>query len=97
MVDTIEYLNERDDVEKTEYQRRKVGEEHITVELWHDPEGLQAIFQKAMDAGHSPRGIQEFAKERALAVRETRLSNDARMSAMYPDIVEQLKEEADGD
>jgi len=81
MSDPIEYPNERDDVAKTEYTRRHVDKGRVTVELWHDAEGLQAIFQKAMDGVVSPRGLQEYAKERALA-------------SLYPETVERLE---DGD
>jgi hypothetical protein len=98
MSDPIEYLDERDDVEKTEYKRYRVDEGEVTVELWHDAEGLATIFKKAMDNVVSPRGLQDFAKEQALAVRETRVDSSVQyqdIEDFYPNIAEQLKEAAD--
>lgn len=96
MTDVIELLNERDDVEKTSYTRLDADDGKIKVELWHDTEGLQVLFEKAMDGLYSERGLQKCAKKRALVVRETRIEN-VPFETLYPDIVEHLKEVSDHD
>lgn len=94
MDDAIEDLNERDDVEKTEYTYRDEEDGRVKVEMWHNSEALQRIFQRSIDGLVSPHGLREFAEEQAIIVRETRIVNPP-VNPARPDIVERLKEESE--
>jgi len=86
MLDAIKSLNDRDD------------EGRVTVEMWHDTESLQRIAERAMTGiALSQKGMQNLAEREALAVSETTIDIHTEMDALYPDIVEQLKEEVDHD
>jgi hypothetical protein len=96
MTDAIDVLNERDDVAKTEYTRHKADtNDQVTIELWHDTESLQRIAERAMTGVRSQKGMQKLAEDEAIAVRETRIDTFTGIDALYPDIVECLKEEID--
>lgn len=72
MSDVIEYLEQRDDVEKTEYSRvDNTKMRRVDVEMWHDAEGLHKIFEKARTGDFSERGLMDKAEEVSLAVRTT--------------------------
>jgi len=95
MDDLIERLDERDDVAKTEYEQHRADEGRVTVEMWHDTEALQRIAERAITGiALSQKGMQKLAEDEALVIRETRMEN-VPVKSLYPDIVEQLKEESD--
>jgi len=92
MPNAIEYLEERDDVKKTEYTRLSDDQfSHVKVEMWHDVEGLHYLFERARQGNNSTKGLNKVAEERALAVRET----TTLFKAMYPKVLDRLKEESE--
>ncbi len=94
MPTAIEYLEERDDVAKTEYTRVSKDEGEVTIEMWHDTESLQRIAERSITGvALSQKGMQKLAEREALAVRKTTTS----FEAMYPDVLDRLKDEYDSD
>lgn len=86
MNDTIEHLEQRDDVKKTEYTH--IGDDqysHVTVEMWHDAEALHALFHKGCDNTISERGLMDVAEERALVVRTTKTDALTKLKSMHGD------------
>lgn len=92
MTSAIESLEERDDVEKTEYTRTVVDKGEVTVEMWHDVESLQRIAERAItNVARSQKGMEKMAEQKALAIRKTTTS----FKSMYPKVLDRLKEEAE--
>jgi len=93
MVDVIEVLEQRDDVAKTEYEQHRVDEGRVTIEMWHDTEGLQRIAERAMTGvALSQKGMENLAKEEALVTRETKVNTYTDLRALYPNVSEQLED-----
>lgn len=91
MSEAIDYLEARGDVAKTEYSYYDDdGDVQVTIEMWHDTDQLQSLFQRAMNIDVTKQGLQKMAKERAIAVRTTRETLDA----LYPELVEQFEDES---
>jgi len=90
MPNAIEYLEERDDVVKTEYTRTVVEEGEVDVEMWHDIESLQRIAERVITGvATSQKSMKKLSEDEALAVRKTTTS----FKAMYPKVLDRLKEE----
>lgn len=89
MSDLIEQIGDREDTVKTEYRIVEDGDEkHI--EMWHDLDRMKDVFDKAINGHTSQKGLLQFAKERAIAVRETRI--DEMSEPVRSTMREQLKE-----
>lgn len=93
MINGIDAIEARPDVEKTEYTRRKNGNT-VIVELWHDREGLQSLFEQSLEATLSERGMLEHGREQALAVRETTIKRRP-LDELHPNLTEYLEEQYD--
>jgi len=95
MINNIDTLKARPDVEKSEVTRRRDGNT-VIIELWHDQEGLQYLFECSVEGNVSEREMLERGREEALAVRETTVKGPShkKLSNEYPEIVERLKEQA---
>ncbi len=93
MEDVIERLDERDDVAKTEYEQHSVNEGRVTVEMWHDTEGLQRIAERAITGvALSQKGMQKLAENEALVVRETNIDAYTDLRALYPEVSKKIEE-----
>lgn len=95
MTDAFELLKERDDVVKTEYQRQTLDRGKITVELWHNAEGLQNVAEEALTRVTSTRAMQECAKQHAIVVRETVVDESSHkvLESLYPELMDEFESE----
>jgi len=95
--DTIEHIDNRDDVVKTEHTRRTPSAE-VTVEMWHDAESLGDLLIEFLEGPPvSPNAILDSAEDRALAVRETRIDSTKKLETLYPDVTEDMDMEIPSD
>jgi hypothetical protein len=95
MEDPIEYLNERDDVKKTEYTRVGSDSGRIKIELWHDVTGLKRLFDRAIQGNTSEKGLRKFAEDCALVKRETDIAEPVlwrELDELYPEVTDRLGE-----
>lgn len=89
MSEAIGYIEKQDDVEKTKYEHLETDGDRVVVEMWHNSEQLQEIFEKVLnETWLSQKAIQKFAEEQAIAVRKTTVKD----WPYYPGISEQLKD-----
>lgn len=72
MSEAIERLEERDYVVKTEYTRYVPDDGgEVAVEVWHDLDGLQKLFERVLGPTVSEKAVRKHAEKTALAVRKT--------------------------